>query len=202
MINEGGLMRTICLSICLGIMSICAHAKSDFLPSSEQFLASHNSASLHGLNTFVFSFLLKMEPDEIEKTVNYINGELRKVGHVVKKEICTPNGMDLECFSNPSAQFIIERLTDEDANLLPVLRAQLAVTSVVEVTRNQELVSMPIKNWSVYLKYDEQNLQKVLNETVPVLLKQFLASFQESNPKTKPTFVIVYDASWWKGSGE
>lgn len=151
------------------------------------------------LNSFVFSFLLRMEPNEVEPTIKFIDQELGKVGQVVRKEIFTENGIDLTSFSNPSAQFIIERLVDGKTERLPVLRAQLSIKTITEIVKTKEYIPIKIKTWTVYIQDKGQNLAKALEESLPTLLRQFSSDYQSVNKKgAKPIFLITYDASWWK----
>jgi len=197
-------MRRFCLLICFCLQTSFGYADVDsYLLSSERLLEKKN-ASLKEFDYFVFFFLLKMEKEDIQTTIQLINQELRQVGQVVQKEIFTEKGVDLECFSNPTLQFTIQRLVDKKGEPLPVLKAELSINTVVEIVRNKEYLSLESNRWTVYLRNDENeknDLQKTLKETLPFLLKQFYADFQRVNGKEKkPTYYITYDSSSWARS--
>ncbi|MBI2742840.1 MAG: hypothetical protein HYX48_02875 [Chlamydiales bacterium] len=189
-------MKIFCFVILFCLSAVFGHADNSFLLSSEKL--SDESSSLKGINSFVFFFCLKMEKNEVDKTVKFIDRDLAQFGKVEKKDIFTSNGVDLECFANPSLKFSIERLVDKEGKQLPILRAELVASSAVQMMTNKEYISSNIGSWSIYVKDEGQDLQKALKETFSLLLKRFSADFQKVNGKEKkPTFFITYNSSLW-----
>lgn len=177
--------------------SVLGHAQEDQFLFSSEALVQERQGSLKGFHSFVFFPLLKIEEKNAIKTVELIDQELKKVGLVIKKPALTPEGVDLECFSNPSLQFTIEQLVDQNNKPLPVLQARLSVTTVAEISGSKELGSLDTNRWYVYLE-KTNDVQKVIKKTLPDLLKQFITDFQKTNTNNeKPTFYISYDDSWW-----
>src|SRR5690349_178132 len=124
-------MKKVWLSILLISCSILVHAKDPaFLLSSENFF-QENPAALKDLHSFVFSPLLHIEKKNVDKILGLIEQELNKIACVVRKNVLTSDGVDLESFSNPTLQFTIEQLVDEKGNPLSVLQVALSVRSVV-----------------------------------------------------------------------
>jgi hypothetical protein len=178
--------------------SFLGHAKEPLFLLSSDPVIQEKQAPLKGLRSFVFFPLLKMEEKYVEKTIELIDLELKKVGCIVKKQVLTSEGADLECFSNPTLQFSIEQLVDSNNKLLSILQATLSVRNTAEIGKLGELTSLNTNHWSVYLK-KTNDVQKVIKKTLPFLLSQFIAEFQSSHSaEEKPTFYITYDSSWWK----
>jgi len=170
-----------------------------FFLSSEK-IVEEKQGSLKALCSFTFFPTLKMEEKNVGKTIEIIDMELKKVALVVKKPVLTPEGADLDSFSNPTLQFTIEQLVDQNNRPLPVLQAILTVSTVAELGKSNEFASLNINRWSIYLE-KTNNIQKVIKKTLPYLLKQFAADFQYANATDqKPTIYISYDSSWWKNS--
>ncbi len=190
-------MKKACFFIILASSSILGYALDNpFFLSSEAVLQEKQS-SLKSLHSFVFVPLLKMEKKNVSETLELIDQELRKVGSVVVKSILTPEGADLESFSNPSLQFVIEQLVDQNNTPLPVLQAVLSVTTTAELCKSKEIESFNTNRWSIYLK-KTNDVQDAIKQTLPSLLKKFLADFERANPSSqKPTFYIAYDKSYW-----
>lgn len=117
---------------------------------------------------------------------------------MVKKEIFTDQGMDIECFSSPRLRLSLEQLVDNEGRVVPTLKTQLAVNNVVEVSRNNALVSVNTNVWPLYLNRGNQTTLSALKKSVPQLLQLFLADFVKANgADKKPTFFVTYDTSWW-----
>ncbi len=173
---------------------------SYFLLSSDQLFANNETAALKDINSFVFLFSLQMNKEEACIILDFFNQELGKVGQVVKKEIFTDQGVDLDCFSLPRLKFSLAQLANNEKQLFPILKADLAVNSVVEVGKNKALIPTNTSTWFLYLNKDKETTLSALKKTLPHLLKSFVAEFIEANgTEKKPTFFIIYDPSWWKG---
>lgn len=115
-----------------------------------------------------------------------------------KKPVLTPEGADLDSFSHPMLQFTIEQLVDQNNKLLPVLQATLFINRVAELGKPKQFSSINTNRWSTYQEMTN-NVQEVVQKSLPRLLSQFLADFKQANPNSeKPTFYISYDVSWWK----
>ena len=170
--------------------------ESSFFLSSDPVVLE-KQGSLKNLSSFVFFPLLKIEDKNAEKTMELIAQELKKIGHIVKKQVLTAEGADLECFSNPTIQFSIEQLVDSKNTPLPILQVSLRVRRIVEMGKG-ETTFLSTNHWSMYLKKTD-DVQKVIKEILPSLLNQFIADFKGSHSlDEKPTFYITYDSSWWK----
>jgi hypothetical protein len=187
------------LLIVLIFGSVFSHAKSDpFFLSSETIL-KEKQGSLKELCSFVFFPLLKTEEKNAHKIMDMIDLELEKVALVVKKPVLTPEGADMSSFSNPTLQFSIEQLVDQNNHPLPILQAILSVNTGVTLDKNNEYTHLNTNRWFIYLE-KTNNVQDVIKKTLPNLLKQFIADFQrENSTDQKPTLYISYDKSWWKG---
>jgi|GEM_PF-3093543 len=190
-------MKKLLLSTVLIAFSILGYAdNSSFFLSSEK-IVQEKQGSLKNLSSFVFFPLLKIEKKEASQIIELIEQELKKVGAVIKQPVLTPEGADLTTFSNPTLQFTIEQLVDENHNPLPVLQAILSIKTGVELGKSEEFSIVNTNRWSTYLKKTD-DLQKVIKTTLPQLLKQFLSDFESVNTSShKPTFYISYDVSWW-----
>lgn len=172
---------------------------SSFFLSSEK-IVQEKQGSLKGLSSFVFFPLLKLEKKEASKIVELIEEELKKTGVVIKQPVLTPEGADLSTFSNPTLQFTLEQLVDQNNNPLPLLQAVLSIKTEVKLTKNEAFSIINTNRWSTYLKKTD-DIQEVIKITLPQLIKQFLSDFQSANTTSqKPTFYISYDASWWNTS--
>lgn len=191
-------MKKTSLVIALVLTSLLGYAQDPLFFFSSDKLIQEKQAPLKEMLSFVFFPLLKMEEKNTTKISEMIEQELKKVGNIVKKPALTPEGADLECYSNPSLQFTIEQLVDQNNKPLPVLQAILSINTTAELLKAKELVSINTNHWSVYLEKTD-NVQEVIKKTFPSLLKQFIADFQRDNASDqKPTFYITYDSSWLK----
>lgn len=190
-------MKNALLFVMLTSSSILGYAKeSPFFLSSDE-IVQEKQGSLKQLCSFAFFPLLKMEEKNANKIIELIDQELRKVGLVVEKPVLTSEGADLQSFSNPTLQFTIEQIVDQNNNPLPVLLATLSVNSVVELGKSKEFTTLNTNHWSIYLE-KTNDVQKAIKKTLPPLLKQFIADFQRVNITDQmPTFYISYDSSWW-----
>lgn len=195
-------MKKIWLCILFISCLILVHAKDPaFLLSSEKFFQD-NPAALKDLHSFIFSPLLHIEKKNVDKILGLIEQELNKIACVVKRNILTSDGVDLESFSNPTLQFTIEQLVDQNGKPLSVLLAALSVRSVVEMSKNNQLTSTTTNRWCAYLK-KTNDVQKAIKETLPHLLKEFIEDFQRINgANQKPTIFITYDSFWWKNQSQ
>ena len=176
-----------------------SYAKSNpFFLSSEKFF-EEKQGSLNEVRSFNFFPILKLEEKNAQKIIDMINLELEKVAFVVKKPVLTPKGADMSSFSNPTLQFSIEQLVDQNNHLLPILQASLSVRAGVTL-KSDEYTHLNTNHWSIYLE-KTNNVQNVIKKTLPNLLKQFIADFQSANSsEQKPTFYLCYDESWWNKS--
>ena len=157
----------------------------------EEGIVREGRGSLKEFKSFVFFPFLKMEEKETKNILDLIKKELIQVGLVVETHVFKPNGADLTSFSNPSLQFSIEQLVDKNNKPLPILEAALTVSTSVEILNNQESCSLPIDRFFVYLK-KTNDIKKVIQETLPMLLQQFISNYQNANGKDqKPTFIIL-----------
>lgn len=191
-------MRKTALFATFIFSSFLGHAKEPLFLLSSDPLVQEKQASLKGLRSFVFFPLLKMEEKQVEKIIELIDLELKKVGCIIKKQVLTPDGANLECFSNPTLQFSIEQLVDSNNKPLPVVQATLSLRNTVEIGKLGELSSLNTNHWSIYLK-KTNDIQKIVKKTLPFLLSQFIMEFQRSHAADeKPIFYITYDSSWWK----
>lgn len=139
-----------------------------------------------------------MEKEEVVSIIDFLEQELSKIGRVVKNEIFTDRGIDIECFSNSRLRLSLDQLVDSQSSLLPVLKTQLDVNNVVEISRNNNLVYANTNVWTLYLNREEETTLSALRKSVPQLLQLFLADFVKANgADKKPTFFVTYDASWW-----
>ena len=182
--------------IALILGSAFGHARSDPFFFSSEKLFEEKQGSLKKVHSFTFFPILKMEEKNAHKIINMINQELEKVALVVKKPILTPEGADMSSFSNPTLQFSIEQLVDQNNHPLPIVQAILSVSAGVRL-KNDEYADLNTNRWSIYLK-KTNNVQDVIKETLPALLNQFVANFKSANAvDQKPTFYICYDNSWW-----
>jgi hypothetical protein len=55
---------------------------------------------------------------------------MKKAGCIIKKQIFTEKGADLECFSHPTLQFSIKELVDSENKPLAILEATLLVKKI------------------------------------------------------------------------
>lgn len=189
-------MKKILVLVMLAALSILGYSKNPSFFLSSEKIVQEKQGSLKELRSFNFFPLLKIEKENAKKTIELIDQELKKVGIVVKKPVLTAKGADLDSFSNPTLQFIIEQLVDQNNNPLPVLQAILSVNSTVEL-KTKELSPLSTNRWSIYLE-KTNDIEKVIKNTLPQLLKQFIADFQQANANSqKPSFYISYDDSWW-----
>lgn len=181
------------------ILNVQAGSASPFFLSSDPILKKNDAVALKDIETFVFLFFLQIDKSELDGIVDLFNQELSKVSRVVKKEIFTDQGIDIECFSNQRLQFSLAQLVDDKGLLLPILRAELSVNGLAEICSNKVLTPLNTKAWTLYLNKEKQTTLSALKTSVPVLLESFLADYIKVNGKDKkPTFLITYDASWWK----
>lgn len=150
-------------------------------------------ASLEGDRSFVFfSFLVTGEKTP-QKISNFIKEELNRVGTVIEHQMDTGKGIDIGCFSNPGLTFVLKELVDTKNHLLPVIKATLLVDSTVEIKRNHTPASLSTNSWTVYVEKNK-NVEKVVKNTFPILLKKFMTAYQEANGKDlQPTFYIIKD---------
>lgn len=177
----------------LSMQTIHAENTPFLLSSSEVINTKNDAAALKDLNTFVFLFYLQMEKEEMTNIMDYFNQELSKIGKVVKKEIFTDRGVDLECFSNCGLHFRLVQLVDHNHHLIPTLKAELAVHGMVDVSRNKAFVPADIGTWSSYLNQQEHNTMSALKISLPSLLQSFLADYTKANGSDKkPTFFIIF----------
>ncbi len=174
------------------------HSKESLFLLSSDPIVQEKQIPLKQLHSFVFFPLLKIEEKQAKKTIELIDLELKKAGYVITKQVLTPNGADLEYFSNPTIQFSIKQLVDSNNKPFPVLQATLSIRNTVEIGNPGEPSSLNTNHWSIYLK-KTNDVRKVIKKTLPFLLSQFVTEFQNSHPSDeKPTFYITYDSSWWK----
>ncbi len=191
-------MKNIFLFTALSFVSILGHSKEPLFFLSSDKIVQEKQGSLKSLHSFTFFPLLKIDEKNVGKTIGLIDQELRKVALVVKSPVLTAQGADLDTFSNPGLQFVIEQLVDQKNKPLPVLQATLSVSAVTELGTDQQLETINAGRWSVYLE-QTNDVQAVIKKSLPYLLDQFTADFQKANGSSeKPTFYISYDASWWK----
>ncbi len=170
------------------------------------FLSTENivqikQASLENLCSFTFFPFIKVDEKNAGELTEFIDQELKLIGSVVKKPVLTPQGADLESFSNPTLQFTIEQLVDQNHKLLPVLQATLSINTIAELRRTKQSSSINISRWSTYLEITS-DVQEVVKKTFPYLLSQFITDFKRANSNQKPIFYISYDAFWWKTKEE
>jgi hypothetical protein len=166
----------------------------NYLLSSET-IVQEKQGPLKDLRSFVFFPLIKLEDNQKQKIAKFFDQSLKRVGTVLEKQTLTPKGADLEVFSNPSLQFTLEQLVDQEGRLLPVLKATLSSSGVVEVLSSKESSSLSLNHWCTYLEKND-NVEKVVKKAFPFLLDLFIADWQAANGKEqKPTFYITYDAS-------
>ena len=86
-------------------LPLLSFLSSPFFPSSDPMFKKNDAAALKDIDTFVFLFSLQMDKSESTSIIDLFNQELSKVGRVVKKEIFTDQGVDIDCFSNHRLQF-------------------------------------------------------------------------------------------------
>lgn len=191
-------MKKVLIFIIFIVLSRLGYSEeTSFLLSSEK-LVQEKQGSLKGFHSFTFFPLLKMEQKNTTKIIDLIHQELKKVGSIIFKPMLTPDGADLG-FANPTLQFIVEQLVDQNNNPLPILQSILCVSSIVEL-KTKELSPLRTNRWTIYLE-KTNDIEKVVKNTLPQLLKQFIADFHQANPTNqKPSFYISYDDSWWNNS--
>lgn len=191
-------MKAILPMICACCTTWYCYGQAAFLLSSGQDTRSPCPAALNSLNPLVFSFVLKMNKEDVEPVINSISEQLARFGTIEKKEIFTSEGVDFAPLSHPSLQFLIEQLVDQEGKPLPVLEARLTLSSVVQIMANKELCSTGLRRWSICMESKGQSVQTAVQQMLSPLLAQFITDYQLANDKTnKPIFYIVYDASWW-----
>lgn len=164
----------------------------NYLLSSDA-IVQEKQGSLKDLRSFVFFPLIKLEGDQKQKIVKFLGQSLRQMGTVLEKQTLTPEGADLEAFSNPLLEFTLEQLVDQGGRPLPVLKATLSVSSAVEILSAKEISSLRLNHWCTYLEKND-NVEKMVKAAFPFLLELFLADWQKANGKDqKPTFYVTYD---------
>jgi hypothetical protein len=191
-------MKHILARFCLGFVLLtqnlqAKNAPSFLLSSVENMLSNNDVLGLEGIHSFVFFFFLQMEKEEDATIIDFFNQELSKIGQVVKKDILTGRGVDLECFSHPSLCFSLTQLVDNNHHPLPTLQANLRVSGTVEVCRNKTLIQTNIGTWNLYLNKKNQTTLSALKSSVSALLKEFETDFIKANgTDKKPVFFITY----------
>jgi hypothetical protein len=183
----------IVFSLGFAVLFSFVRADSDSYFLSSDSILQEKQGSLEGDKSFVFfSFVLtgKPQPQQVTK---FIQEELKRVGIVIRHQVDTEKGMDMECFSNPGLQFTLKQLVDQDNRALPIIKAALDITSTVEIDRNHDSTSLLTNSWTVYLEKDK-NVEKIVKKAFPLLLEKFIAAYKEANGKdAKPTFYIISD---------
>lgn len=178
--------------------SFLVHAREPLFFLSSDPLFQKQQESVKEFSSFVFFPLLKIEEKQEEKTIELIDQELKKIGCIIKKQVLTSDGADMECFSNPTLQFSVEQLVDSNNDPLSVLQASLSIRAIVRIGKANEMTSLNTNIWSVYLK-KTNDVQKIIKKSLPLLLSQFITEFKKSHPvDEKPIFYITYDNSCWK----
>ena len=169
----------------------CRESVADAYLLSSEPIIHENRTSLKEFNTFIFAPIIKTEKKGANKITALMSQELQRIGVVEKKRVFTEQGADLTPLSNPSLQFTLEQLVDQQGKLLPVIKATLSTRSSIEVLKNNEINSLSTNCWSVYLKQND-DVEKTIKTTLPDLLNKFLADYQNVNGKDqKPTFYII-----------
>jgi hypothetical protein len=76
-----------------------------------------------------------------------------------------------------------------------VLKASLTVSNFVDIIRSGQNISLNTNTWYAYVK-SENDVKKVIQKSMPIILKAFISDFQKANPsEKKPTVYICYDDS-------
>jgi hypothetical protein len=131
-------MKKPLLFIVLSSLSILSYSKEPLFFLSSEKIVQEKQGSLKSLCSFSFFPLLKIEGREANKIIELIDQELKKVALVIKSPVLTPEGANLDTFSNPSLQFIIEQLVDQKNKPLPILQASLSVSTLANLNKNQD----------------------------------------------------------------
>lgn len=169
-------------------------ASGNYFLSSEP-LFQEKQGPLKDRRSFVFFPCMKLEDNQRQKITTFLNQSLKQVGTVIETQVLKPEGADLEVFSKPPLHFTLEQLLDQKGRPLPVLKATLSFSGVVEVLSSKEISSLPLNHWCTYLEKND-SVEKIVKKAFPFLLELFIADWQAANGKEqKPTFYIPCDAS-------
>lgn len=175
--------------------SMNGYSKEELFNYSSDPLLEIKQPLLKYGNAFVFIPMIKMERSTSTTLLNTVYKELEQFVTLVKNPVFKSEGADLSVFSHPPLTYTIEQLVDDKNKPLPVLKASLTVSNFVDIIRSGQNISLNTNTWYAYVK-STNDVKKVIQTSMPIILKAFISDFQKANPsEKKPTVYICYDDS-------